>query len=303
MNVAPIALFVHDRPEHARRTIESLKGNDLAAVSDLIVFSDGPRNHDAKGGVEEVRRLIRSVSGFRSVAIRESPHNKGLAGSIIGGVTEVCEEHGRIIVLEDDLVTSPSFLRYMNDALSHYELEERVISIHGYAFPLDVKLPETFLLRGADCWGWATWKRGWRLFEQDGAKLLDELRARKLARQFDLDGAYPYTRMLRDQIAGRNDSWAIRWHAAAYLADRLTLYPHKSLVQNIGNDRSGTHSAKTSKFSVRLADGRVSVEPIPIQECQVAREALARFLCPHTNPIRRATRQLHNILLGDRQRG
>ena len=276
-SLAPVVLFVYNRPEHARRTIESLRANDLASDSHLIIFSDGPKSPDAKDKVREVRKLIRGVSGFRSVTIHQSPENKGLAKSIIGGVTGVCTKYGRIIVLEDDLVTSPWFLRYMNDALCEYELDERVVSIHGYTFPVDEQLPETFFVRGADCWGWATWRRGWDLFEPDGAKLLAELRLQKLTRLFDFDGAYSYTRMLKKQIAGKNQSWAVRWHAAAFLANRLTLYPGTSLVQNIGNDMSGTHCDARDSFFTKLAERPIRVGRIPLEECSSARMALVRF--------------------------
>ncbi len=285
MPLAPIALFVYNRPEHARRTIESLKANDLASESQLIVFSDGPRNAEARVKVQEVRELIRGVNGFRSVTIHESPENRGLAKAIVGGVTEVCQEHGRIIVLEDDMVTSPWFLRYMNDALSEYELDERVISVHGHTFPVDEQLPETFFLRGADCWGWGTWRRGWALFDRDGIKLLTELRLQKITRQFDLDGAYPYMQMLESQIAKKTDSWAILWHAGAYLANRLTLYPGRSLVRNIGNDESGTHGSRTDTFLVNLAESRIRVTRIPLKECAAARMALVRFLHAHKGSL------------------
>jgi glycosyltransferase involved in cell wall biosynthesis len=275
---APIALFVYNRPDHARQTIEALNENELSAESDLIIFADGPKNSGAQAKVNEVRELIKNVSGFRSLTIYESPNNKGLANSIIDGVTKVCEEYGRIIVLEDDLVTSPWFLKYMNDALNVYEHDERVISVHGYIYPVDEPLPETFFLRGADCWGWATWRRGWELFEPNGAKLLAELRQQKTTRQFDYDGAYPFTHMLEDQIAGRNDSWAIRWHAAAFLANCLTLYPGKSLIDNIGTDASGTHGRKTNRFTGNFAQNPISVIHIPFEESGIAYKAFARFL-------------------------
>jgi hypothetical protein len=218
-----------------------LKANPLAAQSDLFVFSDGPKNADAAAGVAQVRELLKGLTGFRSVTVAERERNFGLAASIISGVTDIVSRHGAVIVLEDDLVTSPHFLRYMNDALELYRDREEVASIHGYIYPVEGALPETFFLRGADCWGWATWKRAWELFEPDGAKLLARLRDGKLTKAFDRDGSYEYTRMLEDQISGRNDSWAVRWYASAFLADRLTLYPGRSLVQNIGMDALGTH--------------------------------------------------------------
>src|SRR5260370_30670471 len=122
---------------------------------------------------------------------------------------EVLSQHERVIVLEDDIVVSPFFLSYMNGALSLYEDEPRVASIHAYVYPIKEPLPETFFLRGADCWGWATWRRGWELFNSDGRYLLSELRRRGLTQQFDLHGAYRSRKMLKPQIAGANDSLAV----------------------------------------------------------------------------------------------
>ncbi len=225
----------------------------------------------------EVRSYIRSIAGFKSVAIVERERNFGLARSIIDGVTRVCEEYGRVIVVEDDLVTSPYFLIYMNDALALYQDEGSVISIHGYVYPVKTVLPETFFLKGADCWGWATWKRGWDLFEADGGVLLQELTQRGLTHRFDFDGTYPYTRMLKDQIKGKNDSWAVRWYASAFLKDKLTLYPGRSLVLNIGNDSTGTHCSTTSTFSGEITNTRVNVKLIPIEDNLLARQQIRRF--------------------------
>jgi hypothetical protein len=274
---APVALFVYNRLPHTRQAIDALRTNAQAAATDLIVFSDGPKDHDSAAAVHEVRRYIGSVTGFRSVRIVERPANLGLANSIINGVTEVCEAFGRVIVLEDDLITAPSFLGFMNDALDYYESEERVGSIHGYWYPVDRKVPETFFLRGASCWGWATWSRAWRLFEPDGGKLLAELQKRGLTRLFDLDGAIKYTKMLRNQIAGRNNSWAIRWHAAMFLADQLQLSPGSSLVNNIGFDGSGTHCVKSDAYGVSLGADSVRVGHIPLEQSEAARAALIYY--------------------------
>ncbi len=140
-------------------------------------------------------------------------------------MTEVLDRYQKVIVLEDDLVISPHFLQFMNEALDLYKKEDNVISITAYIYPVEGPLPETFFLRGADCWGWATWKRGWNLFQADGLALLKKLEEQKLERDFDFDGAYPYTQMLKDQISGKNNSWAVRWYASAFLAGKLTLYP------------------------------------------------------------------------------
>jgi len=275
---SPVALFVYNRPLHTRQTVEALQRNDLACETALHLFSDGPRTPSAAPAVEAVRRYLRGIQGFRRVTIVERPTNLGLSQSIIQGVTEVVGDRGRVIVLEDDLVTSPHFLRFMNAGLDLYEQEEKVISIHGHMYPLGIRLPETFFLRGADCWGWATWKRGWDLFEPDGRKLQAQLRRRGLERAFDLDGACPYTRMLADQIAGRNDSWGILWHASAFLNDRLSLNPARSVVLNIGDDHSGTHSGSARAFRVDLASTPIRLDPIAIEESIDARDGIRDFL-------------------------
>ncbi|CAB5084804.1 sugar transferase [Olavius algarvensis associated proteobacterium Delta 3] len=259
MKYAPIALFVYSRLGHARETVHALKNNQLASESDLIVFSDGPRSDRDVESVKQVRQYILGINGFKSVSVVLRDQNLGLSRSLISGVSQVLETYDRTIVLEDDIITSPFFLQYMNDGLNYYVDDERVISIHGYVLPVKYTLPETFFLIGTDCWGWGTWRRGWALFNSDGRYLLNELIKRKLVRQFDLDGAYPYTRMLKRQINGKNDSWAIRWYASAFLENKLTLYPGRSMIQNIGTDASGTHCGINRDY-----DTSISSEPIKV---------------------------------------
>jgi len=288
MKLAPIALFTYNRPWHTQQTVEALKQNELADQSGLFIFSDGPKNLNDKAKIDEVRKYIHSIEGFRSINITERPNNLGLAESIITGVTEMVNKFGSIIVLEDDLVTSACFLKFMNEALNLYENEPQVISIHGYTYPVKGKLPETFFLRGADCYGWATWKRGWDLFEKDGRKLLKELKQRNLTKQFDYNGACRYTRWLKQQIAGKNSSWAIRWHASAFLRERLTLYPGVSLVRNIGHDRTGTHCHKSRLFDVKLSKEPISLSLIDITENQEAKEIFASYLRSVKTPLTKA---------------
>jgi hypothetical protein len=262
MKPAPIVLFTYNRPAHVRQTVEALKKNQLAEQSSLMVYSDGPKGKDDLAKVADVRKYIHNIDGFRSVEVIERAENLGLGESIINGVTEVVNKYGRVIVMEDDLVTSPFFLRYINKGLELYESEEKVISIHGYIYPVQGKLPSTFFLRGADCLGWATWKRGWDLFEKNGSKLLNELRSRKLTKEFDFNGAFRYTRMLKEQAAGRNSSWAIRWYASAFLKERITLYPGVSLVRHIGNDGTGTNFGISDTLNVELAKEPVFADRI-----------------------------------------
>ena len=277
MRHAPIALFVYNRLQHLRKTIDALLANKESSSSALYIFADAPRGVSDERAVNDVRQCIRKIKGFSAVHITEREQNYGVARSIIEGVSQVCQEQGRAIVLEDDIVVSPYFLKFMNEALRLYECDDRVISIHGYVYPVMETLPETLFLQGADCWGWATWKRGWDLFEADGQLLLRELRARKLTHRFDFDGAYPYTGMLKNQIKGRNNSWAILWHASAFLKNKLTLYPGRSLVCNIGTDSSGTHCSTTSLFSGEIADSPIKVDEISVEENKLARQLIIKF--------------------------
>ena len=277
MTCAPVTLFVYNRPDHTRRTIEALKTNILANESNLIIFSDAPKADAQSENVLEVRKYIRKIEGFKSLTIIERETNFGLARSIIDGVTTIVNKFGRIIVLEDDMVTSPYFLTYMNEALEKYADDESVVSIHGYVYPVKQSLPEAFFLPGADCWGWATWSRGWTCFNSDGQFLLDELKRRKLIRAFDFNGTYPFSKMLEGQIKGKNDSWAVRWYASAFLEDKLTLYPGRSLVHNIGNDNSGTHCGESTDMDVNLSSTAISLNNLKSVPSQEGRQAFEDF--------------------------
>jgi hypothetical protein len=271
MNLAPIVLFTYNRLWHTKQTVEALQKNIYAEQSHLFIFSDGPKTEKDEPKVKEVREYLRTIKCFKNIEIIERDKNWGLANNIIDGITKVVNQYGRVIVLEDDLVTSPYFLKFMNDGLNMYEEEEKVISVHGYVYPIK-GLPEIFFLRGADCWGWATWKRGWDLFEKDGKKLLDELEKRKLTKLFDFNGAYPYTKMLKDQVEGKVDSWAIRWYASAFIHEKLTLYPGISLVKHIGD--LGTHIKGNSWWlDVELSEKPILIKRIPpIEDPQVRKK-------------------------------
>lgn len=284
---APIVLFTYNRPWHIRQTIEALQKNILAQESDLFIYSDGVNN--LKKGhpdlVREVRRYIATIDGFKSVTIIERNKNFGVSSSIINGVTEIVDRFGKIIVLEDDIVTSPFFLKYMNEALNLYEHEHSVISIHGYIYPISGTIPDTFFLRGADCWGWATWRRGWNIFEPDGKVLLAELIRNKAEKIFDFNGSFQYVKMLRDQISGKNDSWAIRWYASAFLKECYTLYPGQSYVKNIGTDSSGTHCRNTKQYDAPIPLEWRALVKIPVIEDTVMRGQFESYFRSITSPL------------------
>lgn len=291
---APIALFAYQRLPELQRTVSALQRNTLAGDSDLFIFSDAPKNEAAAERVRSVRAYLATISGFRSVTILEREKNLGLSASVIDGVRSLVDTHGSVIVVEDDLETSPYFLSFLNRALNVYANDERVISVHGYCYPVRTALPESFFLRGADCWGWGTWKRGWDLFEADGTILLQELSAKKLSREFDFDGTFPYTKMLKKQIAGQNDSWAVRWYASAFLHNKMTLYPGRTLVKNISSDVFGTHTGALAEYHSEFAEQDPVVGNIPVIESMPAREAFKDFFRRLHVPLwRRAASLLH----------
>lgn len=269
VNITPVALFVYNRPEHTRKTVEALQANLLAEDTLLYVFCDAPRNEAALEAVLRVRNYVANISGFASVTLIHREHNLGLANSIIDGVGMLCERFGRVIVLEDDLLTSPHFLTFMNDGLDTYNSDERVQSICGYMYPVGLAADtSSFFLGMPHSWGWATWLDRWRIFDSDGQALLVQIQKRGLRRSFNANGPHSYIKMLKDQIAGRNDSWFIRWYAAGFLRQMLTLYPTNSLVRNIGIDGSGVHCAdwKIDPYWVELATEPIPVDRIPLVE-------------------------------------
>ena len=281
MNKAPILFFTYNRPLHTKRTIEALQKNEWADESDLFVFSDAEKNDEDKRDVQKVREYLQSVSDFRSVNIIVREYNYGLANNIIDGVSRLVKEYKKVIVMEDDLLTSPFFLRFMNEALNKYECEEDVISIHGYCLPIEYD-GSVFFLKGADCWGWATWERGWKLFNPDSSQLMHQLEQQKSVNEFDFNGTYNYSGMLKNQAEGKINSWAIRWYASAFIHNKLTLYPGRSLVKNIGGEGSGTHPQDEKQYRVELNDRqRIELKDMPIVESKHARELIEKHFLRH----------------------
>jgi hypothetical protein len=285
-NLAPIVLFVYNRPVHTRHTVEALLENDLSSESDLIVYSDAPKSAAHTETVNDVREYIRQIDGFKSTTIIERDVNFGLSGSIIDGVTSVVNENGRVIVLEDDLVVTPYFLNFMNSALEVYESDDKVMHVSGYMFPVDnVELPETLFLRTSSCWGWATWARAWKFFEPDSEKLLNQIHQRKLEYEFDIHGTMGYMDMLQDQSSGVINSWAVRWYASVFLNNGLCLHPGQSLLSNAGHDGTGIHCGSSDIYDVDVSSRGTIVSRQEIKESSAGLEAIKRFYRSLRPPI------------------
>jgi len=272
-----ILLFVYNRPIHTEKVVDSLLSNSSSGDYDLLIFSDGAKDGSQNNHVFKVRDYISTITGFKTIRIFESEQNLGLSKSILGGIQCAFESYDSVIIIEDDILVSPYFLNFISSGLALYESNEDVISIHGYTYPTNHTLPETFFMRGADCWGWATWKKDWSLFNPDGLSLLRKLIENRQVHQFDHNGTSNHSKILREQVSGKQDSWAIRWHASAFLANKLTLYPGRSLVQNIGFDGSGRHCGNYDSHWVELSDRPISVDRIDVAESQLGALAFEEF--------------------------
>jgi hypothetical protein len=298
MTLSPIALFAYNRPEHTRKTLESLMANAEFSDSSLYVFCDGAKRKKDIPLVQATRESIRSYE-LDNATIIERDKNLGLANSIITGVTELCNKYGRVIVVEDDLYLSPYFLKYMNTALDIYEKYGKVMHISGYMFPVKGELPDTFFYRSTSCWGWGTWKRAWDRFEPDVHKLLAGFQDEKKRWEFDIHGSIDYYKMLKHQASGKVDSWAIRWYASVFLNGGLCLHPGTSLVNNIGHDDSGVHCGCTDVYDVNVNEGKDFMFTTDISESDEAVMLIAEFYQAIKKPVYvRAYNKVKRIIKG-----
>lgn len=279
--LAPIALFVYNRPWHTRQTLEALAANELADQSVLYVFADGPKadaTEEQKERIRQVREVVRSRQWCKEVHIVERQRNWGLADNIIDGVTQIVNQYGRIIVLEDDLVTSPGFLRYMNDALECYADEPRVMHISGYMFPVKGQLPATFFYNANSCWGWATWARAWQHFINDPLYLYKQVtKSKKAVRKFNINNSFPFLSQLEANMLGKTKTWAIRWYASFFIRKGFALHPYPSLVNNIGHDNSGENCTLQDDFHWATLAESIPVKPQAIRESRKARQLMQQF--------------------------
>jgi len=254
---APIAIFAFNRPGHLNNLFSSLMTNPEAIFSEVYLFIDGPRNSEDKRAIAETKAVGESFAKFLNLTIIQKERNVGLSESILGGIDTVLLNHDQVIILEDDLELSPNFLHFVNTGLELHRDDFRVASIQGFSI-IELKSTESsYFLRGADCWGWATWANRWKYLVRDPNILLEQLRIKNLTKDFDLNGAYPYTNMLERNCNKALDSWAIRWHASMFLENRVSLYPGKTLVKNMGRDGSGTHGGSQEEIENVMADSPI----------------------------------------------
>lgn len=302
MGLAPVVLFTYKRPLHTKATLDALSANTNAAHTKLYVFVDGLNQSASPEDFQKHQEVIDIAKTYNWPGEKEvfiSEQNKGLATSVVEGVSSILDKHKRIIVLEDDLVTSIHFLEYMNQALEKYESSEDVACISGYVYPLKQKFDSAYFLKGADCWGWATWNHKWEsIFDNNPTKLLEQLTEQKLLKEFNFNNSYPYDAMLKDRVNGKNQSWAIVWYASAFLKNKLCLYPAQSLVHNIGNDGSGTHTELfTDKFDANYSEAKMPLLPDSIAENKTARNEFEVFFRDLTGTKKQSltTRFKHKI--------
>lgn len=265
-NLAPICLFVYNRPEHTKKTLEALAKNKYAQESTLYIYSDGPKADCSEEDIEKislVREIVKERSWCGNVIVNLAEANQGLANSVINGVTEVIRKHGKIIVLEDDLITSNYFLKYMNDALNLYAHKENVMQISGFSYPVDKILPNnnSYFMNLTSTWGWATWERVWDKIDfeckQYDSKSHD-------VKKFNFNGAYNYTKLLNLQLSNKKvSSWGIRFYFNVYKKNGIVLYPDKSLVKNNGWDSSGRHGAEYELYPILDWDEEYVISVFP----------------------------------------
>lgn len=260
--LAPIILFVYNRPRHTQQTLEALLHNELAGQSILYIFSDGPKDDASVEDIQKVnavRETIRSKKWCRQVHIIESEKNKGLANAVIDGVNTVINQYGKVIVLEDDIVSSHQFLSFLNGALQEYEQNENVFGVSGFTYPGDKVITATHFLPIACSWGWATWKTRWDKVIVDAGLLERKIMAEGLQKKIDF-GHYPFFKMLQDQVAGKVNSWAIRFYASMFLSKACFVYPAKSLVKNIGFDEHGSHTKGPDNFFAEVFNQTIDIK-------------------------------------------
>lgn len=266
MNYAPVVMFVYNRTDHFIKTYEALSKCPESKFTSLFIFSDGAKNPENECKVKEVRDTVRKIvknTVFKEIVLNESSENKGLARSVISGVTDVINKYGKVIVVEDDCVPSPYFLNYMNSALIYYKDDDNVGSIAGYAPP--IKLPEyyksdIFATYRSCSWGWATWSNVWNKVDWELKYISEFYKDPKLIKKINSFGNDRFLRLYRQTISNAN-SWSVKFGAHHIKEDLITIYPRYSYISNIGCDESGVHSKAEDAEKMRVDLSKAIAEP------------------------------------------
>lgn len=280
MNTAPILIFCFNRPIHTAQTIDALSKNYLAESSDVYFFLDGAKSDKDQKNIDAVYEVINRKYNFRSTTIIRSEKNKGLANSIIDGVTNTIEKYGKVIVLEDDIVTNKFFLTYMNKALNLYKNEQNIWHISGWNYPISYKdLEDSFFHQIMNCWGWATWSDRWQFFEKNPMKIIKNWTQEDIIK-FNLNGAYNFWSQIELNQKGIINTWAIFWYATIFQSNGLCLNPTQSLVNNIGLDGSGENCIK-NQFIKNNTSNKITRQidfPKQIIKNQIAEDRIREYL-------------------------
>ena len=299
-SLAPVVFFAYNRPVHTKKSLESLMANDWAAESDLFIYCDGPKKNSSESDIEKiaaVRKIIRNKKWCKHVTIVESEVNRTLPVTLFEKVSEMVQRFGKVIVLEDDLILSKGFLKYMNEGLELYKDESRVMDISGYTYPIKGKFPQTFFLPLAMGWGWATWERAWSLFNPSAEDLLVQVE-KKGIHSFNLDEAFDHYSILKECALGAWKYWDIRWQASIFVNNGLSLAPNISLVKNIGHDSSGMHCKNNELYLHQRTTEEIIVLPIPIMPSVAAVTSVKRFFTEQSRiPLHRKMKEKINITM------
>lgn len=296
-NLAPIIVFCYNRPDHLEQTLDALSRNELADQSTLYIYCDGPKegaSDEMQKKIADVRQVARKRQWCKEVHVVEREHNVGLMSNIVGAVTEIVNQYGRVITMEDDIITSKGYLRFMNEALELYKDDEQVMHVSGYMWPHKYKLPNTFFYEvpypGG---GWATWQRAWQHYTNDVQSLYNYWCTRW--DEFNKFGDNYLQKQLEANYQGTMKTWFIKWHAVMLQRGALTLYPGQSLTNNIGFDDQATNCYTTTKFDVVPVD-YVPVTRQSIKENKRAAREIYAFYQGRWYNRRRRTRFINTVL-------
>ena len=300
MFIAHIVIFVYNRLWHTRQTIEALQKNEFASESELFIYSDAPKNDGAIELVSEVRDYIKTITGFKTITIIKRESNWGLAANIIDGVSEIITRYGKVIVLEDDHITSPNFLSFMNNALNFYQNEKSVWHISGWNYPISQEdLQDTFLWPTMNCWGWATWADRWKYYEKNTDKLIKGFTP-EMIKNFNLENLEDFWSQVLDNASGKKNTWAIYWYATIFRYNGLCLNPTISFVQNIGHDGTGENCIDSSYCENIILNVKKDIsysKTIEVSEIAV-RKIKAFYRSQKKSLLVRAINKFYRILSG-----